>query len=263
MRLAHVTDLHFGAEDPDVVVGLRADLAARDVDRILVSGDLTMRARPWQFRAARALLESVGRPWTSIPGNHDLPLDRPSRAVRPLGAYRRFVDRQPQPILRADGLHLLGLSTARSYLWKGGRIDAAQVARIGAELAGPARLKVLMVHHPVFRSAQRPQETLVYGAGEALRAAAGAGVDVVLCGHDHVAAEVDLSVARDGLERHMIGLMSGTACSRRVRAGESQSYTVLELAGERLRLQVRHWLGGRFRELSASEWRRSADGWHR
>jgi 3',5'-cyclic AMP phosphodiesterase CpdA len=263
MRLAHVTDLHFGAEDPDVVAGLGADLAAQDVDRILVSGDLTMRARPRQFRAARALLESVGRPWTSVPGNHDLPLDRPSRAVRPLAAYRRFVDRQPQPTLRGDGLRLVGLSTARSYLWKGGRIDAAQVARIGAEFAGPARLKVLMVHHPVFRSAQRPKETLVYGAGAALRAAADAGVDVVLCGHDHVAAQVDLAVARDGLGRHMIGLMSGTACSRRLRAGESQSYTVLDLAGERLRLQVRHWHDGRFREQGATEWRRSADGWHR
>jgi 3',5'-cyclic AMP phosphodiesterase CpdA len=68
MRLVHVTDLHFGAEDPDVVAGLRADLTALDVDRVLVSGDLTMRARTGQFRAARTLLESIGRPWTSVPG---------------------------------------------------------------------------------------------------------------------------------------------------------------------------------------------------
>ncbi len=159
MRLAHVTDLHFGAEDPDVVAALRSDLADQAPDRLLVSGDLTMRARAGQFRAARTLLESVGRPWTSVPGNHDVPLDRVSRAVRPLAAYRRFVDAQPQPVLRADGLHVLGLSTARPYLWKGGRIDAGQVALVGAAFAGPARLKVLMVHHPVFRSAQRPGET--------------------------------------------------------------------------------------------------------
>jgi len=42
LRLAHLTDLHFGAEDPAVVAGLRADLAGQDVDRVLVSGDLTM-----------------------------------------------------------------------------------------------------------------------------------------------------------------------------------------------------------------------------
>jgi 3',5'-cyclic AMP phosphodiesterase CpdA len=153
------------------------------------------------------------------------------------------------------------LSTPRRYLWKGGRIDAGQVARIGAVFTGPARLRVLMVHHPVFRSAQRPSERVVHGAGRALRAAARAGVDVVVCGHDHVQAQVDLSLTRPGLGRHMIGLMSGTACSRRVRAGETQSYTVLELAGERLRLRVRHWLDGRFQTLAETEWRRTADGW--
>ena len=260
MRLAHVTDLHFGADDPDVVAALRADLSTQDVDRVLVSGDLTMRARPGEFRAARTLLDSVGRPWTSVPGNHDLPLDRPPRT---LAAYRDIVDPEPEPVVRAGGLHVLGLSTARPYLWKGGRVDPGQVARIGAEFAGPATLKILMVHHPVFRSAQRPNETLVHGAGPALTAAANAGVDVVLCGHDHVPAQVDLAAARPGLGRHMVGVMSGTACSRRLRAGESQSYTVLELTGERLRLAVRHFDGGRFDERDASDWHRSADGWRR
>jgi hypothetical protein len=61
--------------------------------------------------------------------------------------------------------------------------------------------------------------------GQTLIAAARVGVYVVLCGHDHVQAQADLAAPG----RHMIGLMSGTACAGRVRAGESQSYTVLEL----------------------------------
>lgn len=261
MRLAHVTDLHFGAEDPAVVAGLRADLSAQDVDRVLVGGDLTMRARPGQFQAARELLDAVGRPWTSVPGNHDLPLDRPARATRPLEAYEQFVDPDPQPAVHDGGLLLLGLSTPRPYLWKGGLVDPAQVALIGSAFAGPAALKVLLLHHPVFRSAQRPHEALVHGAGRALQAAAAAGVDVVLCGHDHVAAQVDLAAVWPGLTRHMIGLISGTACSRRVRADESQSYTVLDLVAERLRLAVRHWRDGAFREADVTEWRRTSDGW--
>lgn len=262
MRLAHVTDLHFGAEDPTVVDGLRADLAAQEVDRILVSGDLTMRARAAQFRAARTLLDSFGRPWTCVPGNHDVPLFRVlSRAMRPLGAYRRHVDAQPQPVLRTPGLRVVGLSTPRRYLWKGGRIDTGQVARIGESFSGPARLKVLMLHHPVLRSAQRPDETLVIGVDRALHAAARAGVDVVVCGHGHVQAQADLSLTRPHLGRRMIGLMSGTACSRRVREDESQSYTVLELSGDSLTLRVRQWRDGRFEALSDTEWRRNADGW--
>jgi len=255
MRLAHVTDLHLGAEEPAVVAGLRADLIAQAPDRLLVSGDLTMRARDDQFRAAVDLLASVGKPWTCVPGNHDLPLDRPARAFDPLGAYRQFVDPEPEPIVRDGGLLLLGLSSPRPYLWKGGRIDAAQVARIGSDLAGAADLKVLMLHHPVFRSEQRPDEALVHGADDTLRAAAAAGVDVILCGHDHVAAQAGL--------RGMIGLMSGTACSWRVRADESQSWTMLDLDGDDLRLTVRHWLDGAFRPARTTQWRRTADGrWH-
>ncbi|MGK5683239.1 metallophosphoesterase family protein [Actinoplanes sp. URMC 104] len=256
MRLAHVTDLHMGAEDAAVVAGLRADLVAVGPDRILVSGDLTMRARGEQFRAARALLESTGRPWTCVPGNHDLPLDRPRRAFGALRAYRDVIDREPEPVVRDDGLLLLGLSTARPYLWKGGLVDDAQLARIGTAFGPRARLKVLMLHHPVFRSAQRPQETLVHGHERALRAAAEAGVDVILCGHDHVAAQAELP-------GRVIGVMSGTACSRRLRAGESQSYTVLDLDGDGLRLSVRHWDGGGFVPGDATEWRRSAGGWQR
>ena len=262
LRLAHLTDLHFGAEDPPVVAGLRTDLAGQDLDRVLVSGDLTMRARMAQFHAARAMLDSIGCPWTSVPGNHDLPLDRVlSRAARPLRGYRRVIDVRPEPLLRVDGLQVLGLSTARRYLWKGGRIDSGQLARIGTAYEAPARLRVLMLHHPVFRSAQRPREQLVRGAERALHAAARAGVDVVLCGHDHVQAQADLAATWPGLGRHMIGVLSGTACSRRVRASESQSYTILELSGERLVLRVRHWRGGRFETLAETAWCRSADGW--
>ncbi|WP_433727703.1 metallophosphoesterase family protein [Actinoplanes sp. CA-051413] len=264
IRLAHVTDLHFGTEDPAVVAGLRADLVRQDVDRVLVSGDLTMRARAVQFHAARAWLESIGCPWTSVPGNHDLPLDRPLiRAVRPLSGYRWVVDAHPEPLLHLGGLQVLGLSTPRPYLWKGGRIDAGQVARIGTAFAQPARLRVLMTHHPVFRSRQRPRERVVRGAERALHAAARVGVDVVLCGHDHVQAQVDLSQAWPGLRRRMIGVMSGTACSRRIRAGESQSYTVLELSGKRLLLRVRRWRANRFETLAETWWRRSADGWRK
>ena len=76
MRLAHISDLHFGADDPVVVAGLRADMPRQGIGQVLVSGDLTMRARRRQFRKARVLLDSLGLPWTSVPGNHDLPLDR-------------------------------------------------------------------------------------------------------------------------------------------------------------------------------------------
>ena len=262
VRLAHISDLHYGAVDPAVADGLVADLAGQAVDVVLVSGDLTMRARRRQFRAARALLDRLEAPWICVPGNHDLPLDRlVERLSRPLAAYRRWIDPDPEPLTLRDGLLVLGLSTARPFYWKGGRIDGRQVARIGAAFAPSATLKILMVHHPVFLSVQRPDETIVRGADAALRAAAAAGADMVLCGHDHVPAHVDLSLSRPWLGRRVLGVMCGTTTSTRLRGGETQSYNVIACEGDRLGLQVRRWLGGRFRGSGETEWIRSPDGW--
>lgn len=264
MRIAHLSDLHFGAEVPEVVAGLRADLADQDVGQVLHSGDLTMRARRAEFQGARALLDSLGRPWTSVPGNHDLPLDRVlTRQVRPLHAYRTWVDDEPEPRRLRDGVLVVGLSTARRYYWKDGRVDSGQVARIGRdfEAGEPVALRVLMMHHPVFVSAQRPAERVVGGAERAIEAAAAAGVDLILCGHDHVAAHVDLASARPALGRHVLSVMAGTATSYRVRAGESQSYNVFDLTGDRLTLTVRRWDGHRFRGRPATTWHRTPQGW--
>jgi 3',5'-cyclic AMP phosphodiesterase CpdA len=262
MRLAHVSDLHLGTEDPAVVAGLLADVAAQRVDQVVVSGDLTMRARRTQFRAARALLDDLGVPWVSVPGNHDLPLDRVlTRAFRPLRAYLEWICPEAEPRRVHEGVLLLGLSTSRRYYWKGGRIDAGQVARIGSAFAESVPLKILMVHHPVFVAAGRSDRP-VRGVERALRAAAAAGVDIVLCGHTHVQAHVDLSLSRPELGRHVLGIMGGTATSRRVRAGEGQSYNVLSLTDAgRLRLEVRQFRDGRFAPLLAQEWTRAPDGW--
>jgi len=71
-RIAHLSDLHFGAVDSKVVAGLAAELRADRPDLVVVSGDLTMGARPAEFRLARAFLDEVGAPALAVPGNHDL-----------------------------------------------------------------------------------------------------------------------------------------------------------------------------------------------
>jgi hypothetical protein len=69
-------------------------------------------------------------------------------------------------MVSAGGLRVVGLTTPRPYLWKGGRVDATQVARIGVAFGHPARLKVLMLHYPVFRSPQRPARRWSAGWGK-------------------------------------------------------------------------------------------------
>ena len=54
--IAHLSDLHFGRVDSDMLDPLRASLEALRPDLVVVSGDLTQRAKLEQFQAARAFL---------------------------------------------------------------------------------------------------------------------------------------------------------------------------------------------------------------
>src|SRR5690242_18066107 len=96
--LVHLSDLHFGRVDEALLEPLRRKLHELSPSLVVVSGDLTQRARVRQFREARAYLDTLPRPQLVVPGNHDVPLyDVVRRFTSPLGNYRYFVSRDLQP----------------------------------------------------------------------------------------------------------------------------------------------------------------------
>src|SRR6185503_7363957 len=117
-RIAHLSDVHFGAHDPAVVTGAEAWLAEARPDLVVISGDFTQRARRDQYREAAAFLdriEATGIPTLGVPGNHDVPLyDVVQRFTRPLHRYRRFIDDHLCPWFENARMAVLGINTARS-----------------------------------------------------------------------------------------------------------------------------------------------------
>ena len=117
-RIAHLSDVHFGAHDPAVVAGAEVWLAEQRPDLVVVSGDFTQRARVEQYRLAGAFmdrLEAAGLATLGVPGNHDVPLyDVVRRFARPLARYRRFIDDELCPWFESERLAVLGVNTARS-----------------------------------------------------------------------------------------------------------------------------------------------------
>ena len=96
--IAHVSDLHFGREDPALVAALQEDLKGAAPDLVAVSGDLTQRARRREFEAARDFLQALGMPMLAVPGNHDIPLfDVARRLLRPLDRYRQYIHADDNP----------------------------------------------------------------------------------------------------------------------------------------------------------------------
>jgi len=82
--LLQTSDAHFGTEQPQVVEALVALAAQQRPDVVVLSGDITQRARPAQFRAAKAFVDRLGASVLVIPGNHTIALfDLWARLTRP------------------------------------------------------------------------------------------------------------------------------------------------------------------------------------
>ena len=76
---------------------------------MVVSGDLTQRAKSEEFEAARAWLDTLPGPQIIVPGNHDISLYNVFRRfLQPLTRYKRYITDDLAPGLS---------STTRSRCW--------------------------------------------------------------------------------------------------------------------------------------------------
>ncbi len=262
MEVAHLSDLHFGTEQPEVVAGLYAFLERRTPSLVIVSGDFTQRARVAQFRAARACLERLPKPQLVVPGNHDQPLwDFTRRIVSPLGRYRRFITSDLQPMHAAEGVVFLGIDTPCRWVWKRGRMrpDHLDVMRRRLSDEGDRRLRVLVTHHPLLPAPGAPRFGPLYGEVElALGFLRKHGPAVLLAGHLHLADTGGIHATESG---SLLAIQAGTAISRRLR-NQPNAFNWLELDDHRVRVTVYKWDGARFAESDAQEYVRIR-GWER
>jgi 3',5'-cyclic AMP phosphodiesterase CpdA len=261
--LAHISDLHFGAESPEVVKGLVDDLVSIQPSLVVVSGDLTQRARRKEFMAARRFLDLIPAPKLVVPGNHDIPLfDLVRRFAWPLTRFRRYIDEDVDPFFSTDAIAVLGMNTARSNTWKDGRLSTAQIDRIRTTLGPlpPSVVKVLVTHHPFLPPPGDPSPPLVGRAAEALQAAEASGVDLVIAGHLHHGYTGDVRTHHGDIRRAIVVAQAGTATSHRIR-NEPNSYNVIRLSPERLGFSLRLWDGKAFHEARAVEYVKSGSDW--
>ena len=259
--IVHLSDLHFGRVEPAVVEALPAAVARDRPHLVVVSGDLTQRARRSQFAAARRFLDQLPSPRLVVPGNHDVPLyDVVRRFLAPLRRYRRMIDDDLTPTYVDDALVVRGVNTARATTTNG-RIARADIDALERWFvaAGDGRLRVLVAHHPFAPLA--PGGHVVGRSADALVAAATACVDLILGGHLHVGQAPDPLAANPALGRRIVVLLAGTATSTR-RRSEPNAYNVIRYEPpDRLSATVRTWTGEGFAATTTRAWARAADGW--
>jgi 3',5'-cyclic AMP phosphodiesterase CpdA len=232
---------------------------------LVVSGDLTQRARAQQFRQARAFLGTLPGPQIIVPGNHDVPLhDVFSRFLAPLRNYRHFITHDLEPALIDREIAVVGVNTARSFTFKGGRINHEQVERVRAILCELPRslMKIVVTHHPFDMPAHWRDDQIVGRAPMAMRMFARCGADILLAGHLHM-SHAGASTARYSVKGYAaLVVQAGTATSTRAR-GEMNSFNMLSIEGSAVRVDRYTWQPGAhaFALAHSEGFERTAQGW--
>lgn len=241
--IVHLSDLHFGRTDPAVLEPLLATIAAIEPEVVVVSGDLTQRARSAEFRQARDFLQLIATAKVIVPGNHDVPLYRVwERFLSPLGKFKRHFGGDLTPSFVDAEIAVVGINTARSLTFKGGRINDEQMAEIHRLLdpIDDSVLKIVVTHHPFDLPDDPGDVKLVGRARAAMEVFARCGVDILLAGHFHTSQSGDTSARHDLSGYAALVVQAGTATSTRGR-GEENSFNVLRVTSDEASIERRTW----------------------
>ena len=224
--LLHISDPHFGTEQPTVVEALVAFALRQRPDLVVLSGDITQRARPAEFSAAQAAMARLGAPLMAIPGNHDIPLFNVwARLRRPYAAHTAAFGCELEPVHASPDWLVVCVNTTRAWRHKDGQVSRRQIESVTRNLAAarPEQLRIVVVHQPVAVTRAEDVNNRLHGHAHALRRWSEAGADLVLGGHIHLPYVLQVH----GAARRIWAVQAGTAVSSRVRRGVPNSVNLL------------------------------------
>jgi 3',5'-cyclic AMP phosphodiesterase CpdA len=251
----HCSDLHFGHPAvPEHYEAIESLIQESRFDVVVISGDLSQRARSGEFQRARAFIkhaERVSRV-VVVPGNHDV-----AWWLSPFGMgddrkllhkYRRYISDEIEPVLRVPGATFVGLNTCHGVVretltWNVrdlsiiGHLREDQLERAASELAktpaGDARV-VVMHHNPV--KGELSQRHGLRNTNQILGAFADIGVDLVCCGHDHQEAVHYIEHTKKGTIISTAGTISN-----RARGGRPSSVNSIRISANAIDVHSMVW----------------------
>ena len=264
--IVHLSDLHFGRVNPALLDPLAKIIREIEPNLVAISGDLTQRARSYQFQQARSFLDELPQPQIVVPGNHDIPLHNVfARFLEPLTKYKRYITDDLHPIYEDEEMVIVGVNTARSLVFKGGRINEFQVGRLREKFCslGSGVVKTVVTHHPFDLPEGYHERELVGRARMAMTGLAECGADLFLAGHLHISHRGHTK--RYNIRGHSaLVVQAGTATSTRER-GEANSFNLLRIAFQSITVEKFVWdsLTTSFAVATVEQFKHTVDGWIR
>lgn len=266
-RIAHISDLHFGALEPGAVHALSRTLVELAPTVIALSGDLSMRGRAHEFRDAAAFVRTLRAPVVATAGNHDVPaFNLLKRFTHPTGRFRQAMQGVASGAYSGSGLTLVAANSARSWTahwnWAHGAFAREEIRRVDAALSekhDPGRWRGLITHHP-FEVPPEMRSMRPVGRGSSmLEVIARRGVDFVLAGHLHHGSWSFSAHADRALGRSILLIQASTATSSR-RREQPNAFNVVDLSPGELRLTVWSLEGRAFAPTEAVVFERGERG---
>jgi 3',5'-cyclic AMP phosphodiesterase CpdA len=243
--VAHISDLHFGRESLRLIAGLLQSLEEIHPQLVVVSGDVTQRARRREFQAARKFLKRLSFPLLVTSGNHDISAHNlVERFLDPWKGWRRHFGYTLEPVKSDIDYIAIGVNTARRagyhFDWSRGRISREQLGIVAGYLAEEKgdRLRVVVAHHPFWLPEKYRHRHIIGGRDAAIDTLKQAGVDIILSGHVHFAYT---HICNGVIISH-----AGTAISSRLEEGSANSFKIIRGDRRRLAVETMEWDDTRF-----------------
>jgi 3',5'-cyclic AMP phosphodiesterase CpdA len=242
--LLQISDPHFGTERPAVVEALLQLSRQQQPAIVVLSGDITQRARRAQFAAAKAFVSRLAAPaLVAIPGNHDIALFNVlARAFYPYRDFQWAFGERLEPEWESDDFRVICVNTTRPARHKDGEVSAEQIDRVSQRLqaATPEQVRVVVTHQPVYVLKGSEVHNRLHGYEQAITAWSAAGADIIMGGHIHLPYIAPLHEHEEGVKRHCWVVQAGTAVSHRVRRDQANSVNIIRRT-EQLGCIVERW----------------------
>lgn len=264
MRLVHISDLHFGALNPVLPEALLKSIELHEPDLVVISGDLSQKGKPAEFKAARAFLDALTAPYFVVPGNHDMPhgLDLWGRFRRTWKHFLSEMGIDLESVWKNEEAVIYGANSAKPagwYIdWSRGNLSTKQLEQIKDvfDQVDDSLLKVLVVHHPPGAPAGGIKRHLIDKRSAMIQTLATARIDLVLSGHFHVSYALPVPLSDVPRAACVLSVVS-TATSHRLQ-GEPNGFHLIEGNAQNLRVEPYAWDGVSFNPGTSWHFRKKA-----
>jgi 3',5'-cyclic AMP phosphodiesterase CpdA len=260
-KIVHISDLHFGTENSKIVNHLIDDINEIKPDVIVVSGDLTQRAKTKEYSKAKIFLKNLDYHTVVIPGNHDIPLYNIwGRIVHPFKKFETYFDHIDR-YYSDDILEIIGLNSVRNLRWKSGKLSSEQLEIGAAEVkkSGKNIIRILVIHHNLFHISSRRDAVKLFKTKRLHHWLMQNNIDIILFGHDHKSMVQPILFDDDKIFDFIL-IQAGTATSNRTR-GFPNSYNVIEISDDDCKIKIREYKNQKFEIISEQQFVKVSAGW--